>query len=406
MPDYPVPRIFHMMAKPTGPRCNINCSYCYYLEKDALYPREKKFRMSRDVLDAYIRQMIDAATGARQNEVLFAWHGGEPMLAGLDFYRKAVVLQHKYAPSGMQVLNTMQTNATLINEDWARFLAEHDFLMGVSVDGPRAVHDRYRLDRAGRPTFTTTLHGLDLLLTHGVEVNLLTVVHRHNAGKARAMYRFLRGLGTAHLQFIPIVERATEGGKLAAAPQVDMDPANAVTPWSVSPRAYGKFLCDIFDMWFRKDVGRLHIQYFEEMLGTYLGRPASLCIYAETCGNALVMEHNGDVYACDHFVYPEFRQGNIKRTSLATLARRPEMQQFGQNKKASLTKQCRTCTFRLACNGGCPKHRFLTARDGEPGQSYFCESYTMFFRHAGERLGQMAALLRQRRPASDIYRGR
>jgi serine-type anaerobic sulfatase-maturating enzyme len=404
MSDRPVPRSFHLMAKPTGPRCNIDCRYCYYLEKDALYPEERKFRMKADVLESYVRQLIEAASAAGQDEVLFAWHGGEPMLAGLDFYRKAMALQGKYAPGGMRLLNTMQTNATLIDADWAAFLAEHAFLMGVSVDGPRAIHDRYRLDRAGRPTFASTMRGLDLLQTAAVEINLLSTVHRHNAGKAREIYRFLRGLGTAHLQFIPIVERATRDGRLAAAPQVDMDPANAVTQWSVSPRAYGKFLCDVFDMWFRRDVGRLHVQYFEVMLGAWLGQPASLCIHGETCGNALAMEHNGDVYACDHFVYPEFRLGNIAEQPLAALTGNPEITGFGAAKRDSLTARCRACGFRFACHGGCPKHRFLTSRDGEAGQSYFCESYTMFLRHAGGRLGQMADLLRQGRPASDVYR--
>ncbi len=404
MPEHPAPPVFHLMTKPTGPRCNIDCGYCYYLEKDALYPQEKKFRMSARMLETYTRQMIEAAEAAGRNEVEFAWHGGEPTLAGLDFYRRAIALQAKHARPGLAMMNTMQTNATLIDADWAAFLGDHDFLMGVSVDGPRAIHDRYRRDRAGRATFAATMRGLEMLQTRGVEVNLLTTVHRHNAGKAREVYRFLRGLGTAHLQFIPIVERAPADGRLAAAPQIDMDPGNAVTPWSVSPRAYGKFLCDVFDLWFRRDVGQMHVQYFEMMLGAWMGHPASLCVYAETCGSAPVMEHDGSVFACDHFVYPEFRLGHIDEAPLADLVASAPMRAFGTAKRDTLTAQCRACTFRSACHGGCPKHRFATSRDGEPGQSWFCESYTMFLRHAGDRLGRMAGLLRQGRPASDVYR--
>lgn len=397
------PNPFHLMTKSVGPRCNIDCKYCYYLDKEKQYPDERKFRMSEAVLDRYIQQLIDTAVEAGQDEVLFAWHGGEPTIPGVAWYRHALELQRKYAPEGLRVQNTMQTNGTLLDDDWGAFLAQNRFLVGLSIDGPKAIHDRYRVDRAGRPTFDATMRGLDVLRRHGVDYNLLTVIHRHNAGKAREIYRFLRDLGTPHLQFIPIVERRGQGGDLAAAPQVDMDPANAVTEWSVSPRAYGKFLCDVFDQWFRRDVGKVHVQYFETQAGLWMGMPSTLCLFSETCGNALAMEHNGDVYACDHYVYPEYRQGNIMQTPLRDLVWNKPMQDFGDAKRDSLTAQCRACDFRFACNGGCPKHRFLRSRDGEPGHNYFCESYTMFFRHAGPRLRRIAALVRSGRPATDIY---
>jgi uncharacterized protein len=384
---------FHVMTKPIGPRCNIDCAYCYYLEKEELYPDEKKFRMAPKALETYVRDLIAAEVKAGLKTVTFAWQGGEPTMLGLGFFEEVVALQERHCPDGVRIENTLQTNGMLIDDAWAAFFARERFLIGISVDGPKPIHDRYRRDRAGRPTFDAVMRGLEALKRAGVEFNILATVHRANAGKGREIYRFLRGLGSPHLQFIPIVERRAAGGGLAKAPQLGTDPESAVTEWSVAPKAYGKFLCDVFDQWYRHDVGRVFVQFFENQVGMWAGQPASLCIFAETCGAGLAMEHNGDLYACDHFVYPEYRLGNILETDIGALAWSPEAEAFGEAKKGTLTAQCRACAFRFACNGGCPKHRFLTSRDGEPGHNYFCESYTMFFRHAGPRLREMAAQL-------------
>lgn len=380
------PTAFHVMTKPIGPRCNIDCSYCYYLEKETLYPDEKKFRMSATVLETYIRQMIAAQVKAGLREVLFAWQGGEPTMLGLPWFETVVALQRQHRPEGVTISNTLQTNGMLIDDAWAAFFAREGFLIGISVDGPREVHDRYRRDRAGRGTFDTVMAGLDALRRAGVDYNILATVHRANAGKGKDIYRFLRTLGTRHLQFIPIVERRSPGGSLAAAPQVDNDPGTPVTDWSVAPRAYGKFLCDVFDIWSRQDIGAVFVQFFENQIGLWSGHPASLCVFAETCGNALALEHNGDLYACDHYVYPQYRLGNILQHELGDLAWSEAAVGFGNAKRDTLTAQCQRCQFRFACNGGCPKHRILKSKDGEPGHNYFCESYTMFFRHAGPTL--------------------
>ena len=387
------PPPFSVMTKPMGPRCNIDCQYCYYLEKEKLYPDEKRFRMSDDVLERYVRDLIDAGVKAGQREIAFAWQGGEPTMLGVGFFEKAVALQKLYAPEGVTTTNAFQTNGTLLDDNWGRFLARENFLIGISIDGPREIHDKYRRDRAGRGTFDKVMAGLEVLQRHKVDYNILTTVHRENAIKGKQVYNFLKTLGTQHIQFIPIVERKTASGGLAAAPQVDSDPTNVISEWSVTPRAYGKFLNDVFDVWYRKDIGKIFIQFFENQVGMWMGRPASLCVFAETCGTGLAMEHNGDVFACDHFVYPEFKLGNIMDTPLGDLALSEQAETFGKDKRDTLTAQCQSCEFRFACNGGCPKHRILTSKDGEPGHNYFCESYTMFFKHAGERLQQIAARL-------------
>ena len=384
------PAPFHIMTKPIGPRCNLDCEYCYYLDKEELYPSEKKFKMSDDVLERYIKDLIATSVETGQSEALFAWQGGEPTLLGLDYFRRIVAFQTKHRPQGLRIANTLQTNGILLDAQWAAFLAKEKFLVGISVDGPRKLHDRYRTDRAGRPSFDAVMQGLDHLRMAGVEFNILTTVHHANVARGKDLYRFLRSLGSPFVQFIPIVERKRAAGGLAAAPQIDADPGNALTEWSVTPKAYGKFLCDIFDIWFRQDVGRVFVQLFESQIRHWAGWRSSLCIFAETCGTALALEHNGDVYACDHFVYPEYRLGNIMDKPLRELVWSDRAHDFGQDKAETLTAQCRNCQFLSACNGGCPKHRILTSRDGEPGQNYFCESYMMFFRHAGPRLGQLA----------------
>jgi uncharacterized protein len=394
------PRPFQVMTKPNGPRCNLDCTYCYYLEKERLYPDENKFRMPDDVLETYVRDYIAAQVATAAPDIWFSWQGGEPTLLGIDFFRRAIALQQTYAPPGRTVRNALQTNGTLLDEEWACFLKANDVLVGLSIDGPRDLHDRYRIDRAERPSFDKVMAAVDLLRTHQVEFNALTVVHRHNARQPREVYRFLKEIGIDFMQFIPIVERSHDGATLAGAPQ--QEPEARVTPWSVLPRDYGAFLCRIFDEWVKADVGRVFVQFFDVQLGLWAGGPSSLCWFAETCGQGLALEHNGDLYACDHYVYPDYRLGNIMQTPMATLAATPMQDKFGTDKRDTLPRQCRACEYRFACNGGCPKHRVLTTADGEPGLNYFCESYLRFFAHAGPHLRAMAALLHRGRPAAEI----
>ncbi len=393
---------FTVMTKPIGARCNINCSYCYYLEKQRLYPAEKKFRMSPEVLERYIRALITTSTEAGMRDVTFAWQGGEPTMLGVRYFERVVALQERYRPEGVTIRNALQTNGMLLDEGWGRFLARHRFLVGISIDGPKKVHDRYRHDRAGRGSFEAVMRGLEVLQNHKVEHNALCVVHRHNAAKGHEIYRFLTGLGLDYLQFIPIVERSSDGEALTGAPQMGEEPGATVTPWSVAPRAYGKFLCDVFDTWFKRDIGKVFVQHFDVQLGLWLGGPPSICVFAETCGNGLALEHNGDLYACDHYVYPDFRLGNIMQTPMADLVWSDRQAAFGQDKMDSLTRQCQSCTHRFACNGGCPKHRFAISRDGEAGHNYLCEAFQIFHHHAGPRLTKMARLVKLGRPAAEV----
>ena len=393
------PRPFSVMTKPIGPRCNIDCKYCYYLEKEKLFPSEKKFRMSDDVLESYIRQLIETSTEAGIREIPFAWQGGEPTMLGVDYFRKIVELQGKYTPNGATVANAFQTNGILLDDEWGQFLHDNRFLIGLSIDGPKKIHDKYRIDRAGRPTFDKVMKGLEVLQRHDVEHNSLTTVHRANGGKGKEIYKFLKGLGMEFLQFIPIAERSSPEGGLASAPQVDMDPGNTVTEWSVSPKVYGKFLCDIFDTWFKADIGQTYVQYFDVQLGLWLGGPSSLCIFSETCGNALALEHDGSLYSCDHYVYPEYRLGKVTETPMRDMVWTDKQFAFGEDKRAGLTSQCKSCEFKFACNGGCPKQRFAVNKQGESNHNYFCESFTMFFQHCGPRMQAMANAVRTNQQA-------
>ncbi len=394
------PQPFNIMTKPIGPRCNLDCKYCYYLEKEKLFPAEKKFKMPDDVLEAYIRQTIESSLETGMPEINFAWQGGEPTMLGVDYFRNVVALQKKYAPANVKVTNAFQTNGTLLDDEWGIFFHENEFLVGLSIDGPKKIHNRYRIDRAGRPTFDAVMRGLEILQRCDVEHNVLTTVHRANSGKGKEIYRFLKGFGIDFIQFIPIAERSA-GENLARAPQVDMDPGNSITPWSVAPRAYGKFLCDVFDTWFKSDIGKIFVQFFDVQLGLWMGQQSGLCVFAETCGSGLAIEHDGSLYSCDHYVYPEFNLGNIAKTPLREMLWTDRQQEFGRNKQTSLTDQCQTCQYRFACNGGCPKQRFAISGTGEAGHNYFCESYRMFFRHAGKRLQEMSQLVARGKPAAD-----
>jgi uncharacterized protein len=388
---------FNVIAKPAGPKCNLNCTYCYYKEKINLYPETHRFRMSDRVLELFIRNYIGSQDTP---EIWFSWQGGEPLLLGLEFFRKVVALQRHYGPPGQRVCNALQTNGTLLNEEWAGFLREHDFLVGLSIDGPRRLHDSYRVDKRGRPSFETVLGKLKLLQKSGVEYNTLTVVGRHNADFPKEVYRFLKEHGARFMQFIPLVERIGDGTTLAGPPA--LDPESTPAPWSVPRGAYGDFMCAIFDEWVRHDVGRVYVQLFDVQLGIWTGLPSGLCVFAETCGRGPAIEHNGDLYACDHYVYPSYRLGNILDRPLQALVDSPRQQRFGRDKKNTLPRYCLECEFRFACNGGCPKHRFLLTSDGEPGLNYLCASYKRYFSHTAPYMRVMADLLRAGQPPAMI----
>jgi uncharacterized protein len=373
------------MLKPRGAICNLDCRYCYYLKKEDLYPGSD-FRMPDDVLEAFTRQYIESQLGP---EIVFGWQGGEPTLMGLDFYRRAVALQRKHGRPGVRISNTIQTNGVHLDDDWCRFFARNEFLAGVSLDGPAEVHDAYRVDKGGRPTFEAVMAAVRLLQRRGAEFNVLTTVHAANASRPLEVYRFLRDeVGTRFIQFIPIVERSGSG----------------VSSESVPARAYGDFLCSIFDEWVHRDVGRVFVQIFDVTLASWAGRNPGLCIFQKTCGTALAMEHNGDVYSCDHFVTPAYRLGNVMEGSLPVMVDSHDQRAFGAAKRMALPAYCRGCEVRFACNGGCPKNRFIETPDGEPGLNYLCEGYKRFFHHVGPVMEWMAEALARGEPPAGIMR--
>jgi uncharacterized protein len=392
---------FHVMAKPIGPRCNLACGYCYYLEKDSLFPPGHRFRMDSGLLARFIRDTIASQSDAGVREISFAWQGGEPMLLGLDWFAQVMALQARFCPPGHRIGNAIQTNGTLVTDAWAGFLKQHDVLVGVSLDGPPALHDAARPDRRGRPSSAAVLRGLDRLLAAGVRVNLLTVVSQANVGEPLAVYRYLAGLGPEFIQFIPALERLMPDGRRAGPPGRG-DRGAIPAPFCVSGADYGRFLCTIFDAWVREDVGRIFVQHFEEMLAMLMGEPAGLCIFAETCGTALALEHDGSLFACDHYVYPEFRLGNIKARPLGELAALPRQRQFGKDKATGLCDTCRGCEWRFACNGGCPKHRSAPEPGGKGRINHFCDGYRMFLDHAAPALRRIGALVAAGRPAQAI----
>jgi uncharacterized protein len=393
---------FHIMTKPIGPICNLDCTYCFYLEKEKLYPDTRQWKMAPEVLERYIEQYIAAQPG---NEVQFAWQGGEPTLLGLDFFRNLVDLQQRHA-GGKAIHNALQTNGTLIDDEWAEFLAEQRFLVGVSIDGPRELHDCYRVDKGQAPTFDRVMRGIGKLKTHRADFNTLTVVNRQNSQYPLEVYRFLKEIGSGFMQFIPVVERKTaepaKDGLVLIQPSWDR--TAEVTEWSVEPMAYGMFLARIFDEWVKKDVARHYVQQFDVALESWMGMEASLCVFRKTCGAALAMEHTGDVYSCDHYVYPENKLGNVMETDLAAMAASEQQRRFGNDKRDSLPRMCRTCDVRFACNGECPKHRFAITPDGEAGLNYLCAGYKYFFHHIDPYMQFMAKELRAGRPPANIMR--
>jgi uncharacterized protein len=391
---------FTLLAKPSGAACNLACQYCFYLDKAALYPKST-LRMPEEVLDAYIRQHLASQP---EGVVDIAWQGGEPTLMGLDFFQRSVELVDKYQKPGQQVAYSLQTNGTLIDDAWCSFLKQHNFLVGLSLDGTAEMHDAYRLNLAETGSFDKVRRGWELLQQHGVDTNILCAVHAANAGHALGTYRFFRDTLKAHfIQFIPIVERQGDKaslGKEAAGPE-----NSPVSPRSVKAEQYGQFLSIIFDEWVRRDVGTLFIQNFEAALASWCHLPASVCVFQEICGRSLVLEHNGDLYSCDHFVAPDHRLGNILDKPLSELARSSQQCRFGLDKRQRLPAYCRTCEVLFACHGECPRNRFAQTPAGEDGLNYLCPSYKLFFRHVERPMCRMAELLRKGRPASDVMQG-
>jgi uncharacterized protein len=393
---------FHVLAKPIGPICNLDCGYCFYLEKAYLYPLTGRsaWTMSDDVLDEFVRQYILDQDSPR---ISFAWQGGEPTLLGVEFFQKVVALQQNYA-GGKRIENCFQTNGILLDDRWCQFFAENRFLVGLSIDGPRRLHDRYRVDKGGNPTFDQAVRGIGFLKKHGVDFNTLTVIHRCNSRHPLEAYRFLKEMGSGYMQFIPIVERAaaqpTEDHQSLVAPGYCGEAS--VTEWSVEPVQYGKFLCAVFDEWVRHDVGRCYVQLFDVALEAWAGMEPSLCVFRRTCGRAMAVEHNGDLYSCDHYVYPAHRLGNLVETSLAGLAVCEQQGRFGQGKWDSLPRYCRECEVLFACNGECPKHRFFRTPDGRGGLNYLCAGYRTFFNHIAPYMKFMADELREGRAPANV----
>jgi len=398
---------FHMLAKPSGPICNLDCHYCFYTEKEALFSGRPNFKMSDEVLETFIKNYIQSQQAP---EVPFVWQGGEPTLMGLDYYKKVVEIQKKYA-QGKRITNSLQTNGTLITEEWCEFLAENDFLVGLSLDGTPEIHDYYRVDRGGKPTSSKVLRALKLLQQYGVSYNVLVCVTKESSKRAKEIYQFFKREEIQYIQFIPIVERlpdekAVELGLRHAVPPslTELEAQRTVSSWTVESESYGDFLIEVFDEWVRNDVGTMHVMNFEWALTSWLGLPSTICIFSETCGSAGIIEHNGDIYSCDHYTYPEYKLGNIMEDSLKRMMNSKEQQEFGASKKASLPKDCQNCEVRFACHGECPKHRFLLTEDGEPGLNYLCAGYKKYFHHIHPYMKVMVQLLENGLPASDVMK--
>ena len=393
------PRAFHLMLKPAGSLCNLDCNYCYYLDKADIYGGREP-RMSPEMLETVIRKYIEANDVP---EVQFNWHGGEPTLLGLDFYRRAVELEKKYA-GDKQVFNTIQTNGTLIDADWARFLRENDFLVGVSIDGPRDIHDRYRKDKGARPTFDKVIEGIRILNGEGVRFNTMSTVNNASRGRGLEVYQFLKSLGGFYQQYMPVVEhvkyplgpKGEPNRKVRPYIVAPETPGAQLAPWSVDSLSFGKFMTDIFDYWVCNDVGQCFVGLFDATLANWCGVKPGSCVFGQTCGENAIIEHNGDIYPCDHFVYPDRLLGNIAQSDIATLMDSEKMLRFGIDKRNSLPRKCRACKWLFACNGECPKHRFNFSEKGETGLNALCEGYTHYFSHVAPYMDKMRELLLSR----------
>jgi uncharacterized protein len=384
------PQDFHILAKPTGAICNLNCSYCFFLAKEQLYP-SSHFRMTDEVLESYLRQYLSSQ---RVPHVTVAWQGGEPTLMGLEFYHRAIAYEQKHARPNTVIEHTIQTNGTLLTEEWCAFFHEHGYLVGLSLDGPRGLHDVCRVDKAGHPTFDRVMRAAQLLQDHNVPFNILCAVNAVNAEHPLDVYRFFRDeVRVEFIQFIPIVERDNETG---------FQEGNTVTDRSVTAEQWGRFLVTVFDEWVTRDVGRVFVQHFDAALAAWAGEPSAVCIFSPTCGAALVLEHNGDLYSCDHFVEPRYLLGNILETPLIDLVSSDAQRQFGLNKLETLPKYCRGCPVRFTCHGECPKNRFIETPTGESGLNYLCAGYLAFFTHVDRPMKRMVSLLRQGRAPAEV----
>lgn len=396
----PFAKPLYVMLKPVGAHCNLACKYCYYLEKNKLYPTAQRHLMSDEMLEQFTREYIEAQT---MNQVLFTWHGGEPLLRSIDFYRKALSLQQKYA-GGRRIDNVIQTNGTLLTDEWCEFFAQNHWLVGISIDGPQPDHDHYRLTAAGKPSWKKVMQGIKLLKKHGVEWNAMAVVNAYNANHPLEFYRFFKENGCQFLQFTPIVERLTrheDGRNLASLADKD---EISLSKASVAPEQWGYFLCAIFDEWVRKDVGRIFVEIFDCTLANWMGISPGICAYSKECGHAGVMEHNGDVYSCDHFVFPEYKLGNIRDHSLIDMLYGEQQQEFSRLKHSSLPRQCKECDMEFACHGECPKNRFMKDKYGDSGLNYLCPGYYHYYQHVAPYMDYMKQELMSQRPPSNIMK--
>ena len=391
---------FNLLAKPTGPLCNLDCSYCYYLEKEKMYPGNQNFMMNDDILEVFIRKYIHEQPG---RQVTFVWQGGEPSLLGIAYFKKALKLQKKYG-SGKEIHNSFQTNGLLLTDDWCIFFKENNFLIGISIDGPEEIHDRYRLNKGGKGTFLKVMAAIDLLKKYKVDFNTLTVVNDVNVEQPLIVYRFLKQIGSGYIQFIPIVERLSSecpsNGLSLVLPEYKEEAK--LTSWSVPSLKFGRFLVTIFNEWVKKDVGRYFVQIFDATLANEAGEPAGICVFSKYCGDALAIEHNGDVFSCDHFVYPVYKIGNINTTSLRKMLLQSVQIKFGLDKYNSLPQQCKDCDVLRYCYGECPHNRFLTTAKGEAGLNYLCDGYKHFFRHVKPYMKYMANELRHKRSPANV----
>lgn len=396
----PFAKPLYVMLKPAGAHCNLACKYCYYLEKNKLYPTAQRHLMSDEMLEQFTREYIEAQT---MNQVLFTWHGGEPLLRSIDFYRKALSLQQKYA-GGRRIDNVIQTNGTLLTDEWCEFFAQNHWLVGISIDGPQPYHDHYRLTAAGKPSWKKVMQGIKLLKKHGVEWNAMAVVNAYNVNHPLEFYRFFKENGCQFLQFTPIVERQTrhEDGRTLAS-LADKDEIQ-LSEASVKPEQWGYFLCAIFDEWVRKDVGKIFVEIFDCTLANWMGISPGICAYSKECGHAGVMEHNGDVYSCDHFVFPEYKLGNIRDQSLIDMLYGEQQREFSRLKHSSLPRQCKECDMEFACHGECPKNRFMKDKYGDSGLNYLCPGYYHYYQHVAPYMDYMKQELMSQRPPSNIMK--
>ena len=396
----PFAKPLYVMLKPAGAHCNLACKYCYYLEKNKLYPTAQRHLMSDEMLEQFTREYIEAQT---MSQVLFTWHGGEPLLRSIDFYRKALSLQQKYA-GDRRIDNVIQTNGTLLTDEWCEFFAQNHWLVGISIDGPQPDHDHYRLTAAGKPSWKKVMQGIKLLKKHGVEWNAMAVVNAYNANHPLEFYRFFKENGCQFLQFTPIVERQTrheDGRTLASLADKNEIPLSEA---SVTPEQWGYFLCAIFDEWVRKDVGKIFVEIFDCTLANWMGISPGICAYSKECGHAGVMEHNGDVYSCDHFVFPEYKLGNIRDHSLIDMLYGEQQQEFSRLKHSSLPRQCKECDMEFACHGECPKNRFMKDKYGDSGLNYLCPGYYHYYQHVAPYMDYMKQELMAQRPPSNIMK--